>query len=263
MLKIIFLGDIVGKIGREVVKKYASLLKEKYNADLIIANAENATHGKGLSKSHYDELIGCGIDVLTLGNHYNSKKEIYDYIDEADYLVRPLNLIDDIGGNKFVIKEVNGIKVRVFNIIGSAFMNVDISNPYLSLKNVLDEDDDNYLNIIDYHAEATSEKICFGYVYDGKVGAVLGTHTHVQTNDERILDNGTAFMCDIGMNGEFNSVLGFNRESVINKTIYGNNSPFTLNKNGVGLLSGVYLEFDETTLKCVKIEKISKVDYER
>lgn len=253
-MKVLFLGDIVGRIGRQAVKNNIEKLVKKYQVDFVIANAENATHGKGLIEKHYNELIDCGIDCLTLGNHYLSKNNILDYINDATALVRPLNISKRIGGEGSLLFNVNGVLIRVTNVLGTAFMNEEVSSPYYSLKQLVDSlNDENSIHIVDFHAESTGEKICFGYAFDGLVSAVLGTHTHVQTNDARILDNGTAFMCDVGMCGAKNGVLGFEKNTVINKTIFGDKSRFEIDDNDTQMVNGAILDIDDLTKKCKEI----------
>ena len=246
-MKILFIGDIVGKIGRRIVKDKVSYFVNKYDIDFVIANGENATHGKGLIYNHYLELINSGIDVITLGNHYDSKNEIWKYIDRVDRLVRPANLLKPFPGEGSIIFDIDGINVRVTNILGTAFINEEVNNPYYSLLEILSEDENVTIDIVDFHAEATAEKMSFARAFDGKVSAVLGTHTHVQTNDARILPHGTAFISDVGMCGEYDSVLGFETESVVNKTVYGKEQKFQINEQGKGLFSAVVIEVDDIT----------------
>ena len=253
-MKILFFGDIVGKLGRKAVRQYLPKLVEKYHIDFVIANGENATHGKGLIEKHYHELIDAGIDCITLGNHYFSKDRITQYIDEADKLVRPLNLLRNFGGQGSALFDVNGVNIRVTNILGTAFMNEEVITPYLSMKELLDQiEGEDSIHIVDFHAEATGEKACFGYVLDGVVSAVLGTHTHVQTNDARILPNGTAFISDIGMCGAANGVLGFDKNTVINKTIFGSDERFDLDTKDEEMINAVVMNIDDETKKCVEI----------
>ena len=253
-MKILFFGDIVGQLGRQAVKHNIEKLVKKYQVDFVIANGENATHGKGLIEKHYHELIDAGIDCITLGNHYFSKDRITQYIDEADKLVRPLNLLRNFGGQGSALFEVNGINIRVTNVLGTAFMKEEVASPYLSMKELLDNViDEDSIHIVDFHAEATGEKSCFGYVLDGVVSAVLGTHTHVQTNDAKILPNGTAFISDIGMCGAANGVLGFDKNTVINKTIFGSDERFDLDTKDVEMINAVVLNIDNETKKCVEI----------
>ena len=247
-MKILFIGDIVGKIGRRIVKEKLNYFVEKYDIDFVIANGENATHGKGLIYNHYLELINAGVDVITLGNHYDSKNEIRRYIDRVDRLVRPANLVKPYPGEGSIIFDIDGINVRVTNLLGTAFINEEVNNPYYAMLEILDNEDEHVsVDIIDFHAEATAEKMSFARAFDGKVAAVLGTHTHVQTNDVRILPNGTAFISDVGMCGEYDSVLGFETESVVNKTVYGKDSKFDLNELGRGLFNAVVIDIDELT----------------
>ena len=191
-MKILFIGDIVGIVGRRMIHDHLNTFVEKYHIDFVIANAENATHGKGLIRHHYEELIDDGIDAITLGNHYDNKSEIRRYIDSADRLIRPLNLIHEYPGEGSILFEYNGITIRVTNLLGSAFMDENVNNPYYSLLELINNEEKADIHIVDYHAEATGEKLCLAYALDGKVSAVLGTHTHVQTRDYQILENGTA-----------------------------------------------------------------------
>ena len=253
-MKILFLGDIVGKVGRRVVANNLEKIVKKYQVDFVIANGENVTHGKGLIEKHYYELLDAGVDCITLGNHYLSKDRLLDYIDDADALVRPLNISKRIGGEGSRLFEVNGVLVRVTNVLGTAFMKEEVSSPYYSLKSLIDSlESEDSIHIVDYHAEATGEKMCFGYAFDGLVSAVLGTHTHVQTNDAKILKNGTAFMSDVGMCGAANGVLGFEKNSVMRVTMFGEKDRFVINEEDQGLLNGVVLDIDEITKKAREI----------
>lgn len=253
-MKVLFLGDIVGKVGRRTVKNNLEKLVKKYQVDFVIANGENTTHGKGLIEKHYYELLDMGVDCITLGNHYLSKDSLLTYIEDADALIRPLNLSQRIGGEGSRLFDVNGIKIRVTNILGTAFMKEEVSSPYYSLKSLIDSlESEDSIHIVDYHAEATGEKMCFGYAFDGLVSAVLGTHTHVQTNDAKILKNGTAFISDVGMCGAANGVLGFEKDSVMRVTMFGEKGRFGFDDEDQGLLNGVVMDFDEITYKAREI----------
>ena len=219
----------------------------KYDIDFVIANGENATHGKGLNRNHYFELLDAGVDAITLGNHYMSKSEILRYIDNVDRLIRPYNLIKDFAGEGTVVFDVNGISVRVTNILGSAFMDEVVNAPYYSILTILSEEEPATVHIVDFHAEATGEKQSLAYALDGKVTAVLGTHTHVQANDAHILPHGTAFISDVGMTGFADGVLGSTKETVVNKLIYGQQSKFQTPDEGRGLFSAVVIEVDDNT----------------
>lgn len=247
-MRVLFIGDIVGKIGRRMVKEYLPGLIEKYHVDFVIANGENATHGKGLLKHHYQELINSGIDVITLGNHYDNKNEIRRYIDMADRLIRPLNLIHDYPGDGSAVFDVDGISIRVTNLLGTAMMPEEVNNPYYSLLELLSDPDIEpaTIHIIDFHAEATGEKICMAHALKGRVSAVLGTHTHVQTRDYRIMD-GVAFISDVGMTGLYDGALGFDKDSVTNKIIYGHKDAFKIPDDGKGLLSAIVIDVNDNS----------------
>ena len=227
----------MGQVGRNAIKHYTEKLVKKYQVDFVIANGENATHGKGLIEKHYYELLDAGVDCITLGNHYLSKDRILDYIEDADALVRPLNLLRDFGGEGSVTFEVKGQLIRVTNILGTAFMKEEVASPYLTLKGLI-------------------EKACFGYAFDGLVSAVLGTHTHVQTNDAKILPKGTGFITDVGMCGAANGVLGFEKGSVMNKTLFGDTARFELDTKDTEMINAVIMNIDDESKKCVEIFSI-------
>ena len=253
-MKILFFGDIVGQVGRNAIKHNVEKLVKKYHVDFVIANGENVTHGKGLIERHYNELLDAGVDCITLGNHYLSKDRINDYINDATNLVRPLNLLNSFGGVGSQTFLVNGITIRVTNVLGTAFMKEEVSAPYSALKELIDETkDEDSIHIVDFHAEATGEKACFGYAFDGLVSAVIGTHTHVQTNDAKILPNGTGFITDAGMCGAANGVLGFEKNSVMNKTLFGSTNRFDLDTSDTEMINAVILEVDEISKKCLEI----------
>ena len=238
-----------------MIKEYLPKFVDKYHIDFVIANGENVSHGKGLLRHHYEELIDAGIDVITLGNHYNGKTEINRYIDSATQLIRPINLTNEFRGDGSAVYDVDGITVRVTNVLGSAFMNEQVNNPYYSLIELLDNEDEEKANIhiVDFHAEATGEKMCLGYALDGKVSAVLGTHTHVQTHDAKILENGTAFISDVGMTGFADGCLGVEKNSVMDKLLFGKMSRFEMVDDGRGIFSAVVMDFDEISGKCKEI----------
>jgi len=238
---------VVGRVGRRMLKERIPYYVNKYDIDFVIATGEHATHGKGLNRNHYFELLDAGVDAMTLGNHYMSKSEILRYIDNVDRLIRPYNLIKDFAGEGTVVFDVNSISVRVTNILGSAFMDEVVNAPYYSILTILSEEEPATVHIVDFHAEATGEKQSLAYALDGKVTAVLGTHTHVQTNDAHILPQGTAFISDVGMTGFADGVLGSTKETVVNKLIYGQQSKFQTPDEGRGLFSAVVIEVDDNT----------------
>ena len=238
---------MVGRVGRRMLKERIPYYVEKYEIDFVIANGENASHGKGLTRNQYFELVDAGVDAITLGNHYMSKNEILRYINQVDRLIRPYNLLKEFPGEGSVIFEVNGVSIRVTNILGSAFMHEEVNAPYYSLLNILSEEEQATIHIVDFHAEATGEKQSLAYALDGKVSAVLGTHTHVQTNDARVLPNGTAFISDVGMTGFADGVLGCTKETVVDKIVYGKQSKFQTPDEGRGVFSAVVIDIDDIT----------------
>ena len=246
-MKILFIGDVVGRVGRRMLKERIPHYVEKYDIDFVIANGENASHGKGLTRNQYFELLDAGVDAITLGNHYMSKSEILRYIDQVDRLIRPYNLLKPFPGEGSVVFEVNGVSIRVTNLLGSAFMNEEVNAPYYSILNLLSEEEPSTIHIVDFHAEATGEKQSLAFALDGKVSAVLGTHTHVQTNDSHILPNGTAFISDVGMTGFVDGVLGCTKETVVEKIIYGRQSKFQTPDDGRGVFSAVVVDIDDIT----------------
>ena len=245
-----------------MIKERVPYYVDKYGIDFVIANGENASHGKGLTKHNYDEIINDGVDVITLGNHYNSKNEMSSYISRVDNLIRPANLMSEYPGDGTAIYDVDGISVRVTNILGSAFINENVTNPYLAVLQILEEEEPATIHIVDFHAEATGEKKSLGFALDGKVSAVLGTHTHVQTKDAQILPNGTAYISDVGMCGFRDGVLGFSKETVINRNIFGGTGKFEPPDEGRGLFSAVIMEFDDISGKCNEIFPIYFVEDE-
>ena len=252
-MNILFIGDVFSSIGREMIETYLPRIKNKYSVDLVIANVENATHGKGLSKKHYDFFLFEGISMMTMGNHTYSKKEIFDYIDDADRLVVPLNKPKALPGVGSRTIDFKGKKIRVTNLLGLTFMDGKSQNPFETMDELL-KDDNSDIHIVDFHAEATSEKIALGYYLDGKVSAVLGTHTHVTTADEKILPHNTAFQCDVGMTGPYESVIGCDKEVIIKRMQDGLMSPFTI-AEGEGQLRATLLTFNDNN-QCTQIKRI-------
>lgn len=259
-MKILMIGDIVGKNGRKIVNELLPKIIKKYQIDFVIANGENATHGKGLIENHYNYLINSGVDVITLGNHYNSKSEISSYINGADQLIRPYNLKVDFPGVGSAIYDVDGYHIRVTNLLGVAFMKEEVNSPYEALKNIIENEEPCDIHIVDYHAEATGEKQSMAWAFDGKISALIGTHTHVQTHDARILPNGTALMCDVGMCGPYNGILGTKKELVIKKLWLNEKAIFEIDDNDDSLFNAVVLDIDENTGKCQKITPIYQIE---
>lgn len=252
-MNILFIGDVFSSIGREMIEKYLPAIKEKYHVDFVIANVENATHGKGLIKKHYESFLFQGISLMTMGNHTFAKKELFDYIDEADRLIVPYNQPKALPGVGSREIQFQGRKIRVTNLLGITFMDGKSQNPFEVIDDILKEDHSD-IHIVDFHAEATSEKVALGYYLDGKVSAVLGTHTHVTTADEKILPHGTAFQSDVGMTGPYHSVIGCDTDSIIKRMKTGMMTPFQIAESQ-GQLRATLLKFNEKN-QCIQIQRI-------
>jgi len=255
-MHILFVGDVVGSIGRAMLIKHLPLLKDQYKIDFVIVNGENASHGKGLIKKHYQELLDAGADVITLGNHYNAKGEIRDYISDTISLIRPLNLKKNYPGVGTSVYFQDGLSIRVTNVLGQAFMTEEVENPFEAIDHLLKTLKPTDLHLIDFHAEATGEKYAIGYAFDGQVTAVFGTHTHVQTNDARILTQGTAYITDAGMTGPDQGILGVKKENIIRRLWQQEKTVYELAEDGLAVLSAVVLQVNDHSKKAEHIFSI-------
>jgi metallophosphoesterase (TIGR00282 family) len=256
-MNVLFIGDIVGNLGRKIVTTLLPRIKKEEDIDFVIANGENVTHGRGLNKRHFLQLREAGVDVVTLGNHFKDRPEIADYIDDYPELLRPVNLLEVYPGegtNVFKLK--NGIKVRVTNVLGQAFIKTNVTSPYAAIMDIFINEREKVLHIIDFHAEATAEKQAIGHFFDGKVSAVLGTHTHVQTSDARVLPGGTAYISDVGFCGDDQGILGVEQNSVIEKMWFDNSAHYTYRSSGETAFNAVKITFDEETYKALEIKPI-------
>ena len=252
-MNILFIGDIVGKVGRKALIDNLNTIKKKYDISFVIANGENISQGRGINRNHYDFLVKNGVDCVTLGNHYKDRIDIESYIEKTDKLIRPLNLMDEFPGEGSKVFDCDGVSIRVTNLLGSAFSNIPVKDPYLEILNII-ENDESDIHIIDFHGESTGEKKAFAYSLKGSVSAVLGTHTHVQTRDAQILNTGVLYITDVGMCGSYNSVLGTEINSVVNRIIkHDETSRFTYLDDDDRLFSAVILKFDDLTFKGVEI----------
>ena len=261
-LKILFLGDIVGKLARKALAQELSQIKKEHKPDLIIANAENSAHGLGISKKIYDELRTYGIDFMTLGDHAFDKEEASGFLDtEKANIIRPYNFPQGVGGAGEAIVEVGSRKILVINLLGRVFMKMDYDCPFRSLDSILEKHKNEKFAaiMVDFHAEATSEKIAFGWYADGRVSAVLGTHTHVPTCDHWIMPKGTAFVSDAGMVGPQNSVIGRKIESTLPMFLYQKSMPYEPVEEGNCVINMVLVEIDPDTAQAKKIRRLDKV----
>lgn len=259
-MKILILGDIYGEAGKIAVASYLPFVNKQMKPDLIIANAENVSEGgKGLTKYDYDYLSAAGIEYFTMGNHTFRNKDIETYIDNIDNMVRPANLKgEDIKGKGHIIFEKNGKRILLFNLLGEVFMNNSITNPFNKADQILLENEGKYdLAILDMHAEATAEKIVMANYISEKVGIVFGTHTHIQTADERILNNRTAYITDVGMCGVFDSAIGSDFEAVEGKMTGRNKTLKFKEAKGRVKINAIFITLFDNTLKPVSIERIT------
>lgn len=254
-MRILFIGDIVGKIGRNAISTYLPKLKQEYRPTVSIVNAENAAHGKGLTEKIYKQLLREGVDFMTMGNHTYGQREIYEFIDEAKRMVRPANFPSEAPGVGMRIIQINDIKLAIINLQGRAFMQ-DIDDPFKKVDELVKEAQNVTPYIfVDFHAETTSEKNAMGWYLDGRVSAVVGTHTHIQTSDNRILPSGTGYITDVGMTGFYDGILGINRDEVIERFITSLPQRHVVPDNGRSVLSGVIIDIDKNG-KTTNIERI-------
>jgi metallophosphoesterase (TIGR00282 family) len=257
-MKIIFIGDIVGSGGRGILKNMLPDLIKTEQADFVIANGENSAQGKGITPRTAKEIFEAGVNVITLGNHAFARSEVVDVLGNAAVL-RPANYPKMVQGKGYGIYEAAGKKVAVVNLMGRVFMPV-VDCPFGAadklLPNILNE---TKIVVVDIHAEATSEKVAMGLHLDGKVSAVIGTHTHIPTADEQILKNGTAYITDAGMTGPREGVIGTNSEAVISRFLTGVYKPFTL-AHGKNIFQGCVIEVDDETGKALNIRRFSFSD---
>ena len=253
-MRILFLGDVFAKAGRRAVTKRLRALAEKHGADFVIANGENASHGRGLSLSAARELYEAGVDFITLGNHTWSNNGIFDIIEDSP-MVRPANFSSSLPGKGYAVVQTPCGPVGILNLQGRVYMD-PVDNPFdRALACVQAMQRETNVIIVDFHAEATSEKIALAYYLDGQVTAVVGTHTHVQTADERILPGGTAFISDVGMCGPVNSIIGMDPGLVMNKFVYALPRRFEPAK-GEAQVNGVLIETDPASGTAAGITRI-------
>lgn len=259
MFTILFLGDIVGKPGRRTVTGFMPELKAKYAPDMIIANGENSAGGLGIDPGTAQEIYAAGVDVITTGNHVWSKKEINDYLDrESHRIVRPENYAEGAPGKGVLVWQApTGVRVLVLNLLGRVFMSDLVDCPFRTADKVLADFKGQYdLAFIDFHAEASSEKVALGYYLDSRVSVIVGTHTHVQTADDRILPGGTAYITDVGMCGPYDGVIGVKAEFIVKRFLTGLPVRFDLAK-GVRQVNGVVVRLDEESGRATSMERIS------
>ncbi|RJO71921.1 MAG: TIGR00282 family metallophosphoesterase [Myxococcales bacterium] len=261
-MRILFIGDVFSKAGRRAVSHFLPLLVRERGVDFVVANVENLSGGKGVDQERFREVLKCGVHVGTTGNHVWQNKDVFSFIDQEPRLVRPANFPEPNPGRGWTIqRSADGTPVAVINLVGRIFMAPN-DCPFRRIDAVLAELDRQpepvRVRLLDFHAEATSEKQALSYYLDGRVSAVLGTHTHVQTADERILPRGTAAISDVGMTGPHDSVIGVVKETIIEHFYSGRPAGFTPAKRDARL-HGALLEVNAATGRATAIERIALV----
>ncbi|MFH1798906.1 MAG: TIGR00282 family metallophosphoesterase [Candidatus Omnitrophota bacterium] len=257
-MRILFIGDIVGKPGRDIVKKRLLAVREKEKIDIVIANGENAAGGSGITPKIVEELTEDGVDILTSGDHIWKKKEIYDFFKTTTNLIRPLNYPKGAPGEGFIVKQISqGGKIAVINLIGRVFMNA-LDCPFDRVRQEIEKiRRETPLIIVDMHAEATSEKVAMGWFLDGAVSAVIGTHTHIQTADEKILPGGTAYLTDCGMTGPYDSVIGREKSRILTGFLTKLPVRYEIAEGWIEM-HGAIIEVDSKTGKALSIKRVQE-----
>jgi len=256
-MRLLLIGDIVGKPGRRIILHFLEKLRVELSLDFVVANGENSAEGSGITPQIYFDLIGAGVDCLTLGDHIYRRKEIYPVLEREERVVKPANYPAEAPGRPWtVVRSRGGVDVAVVSLMGRVFMR-PCDCPFHAADRVLAEIPESVkVRVVDFHAEATSDKQLMGRYLDGRVSAVLGTHTHVPTADEQILAKGTAFQCDVGMTGPHDSILGRSYERVLETTFTFRPSEFEVAKKDVRL-HGTLVTIDEGTGRATAIERFA------
>ncbi|MBE6808522.1 MAG: TIGR00282 family metallophosphoesterase [Ruminococcaceae bacterium] len=258
-MRLLAVGDVCGRLGCEYVRSKLPNLKKEKNIDVVIINGENSAEGNGVTNVSAEYLFSCGADIITGGNHSLRRKEVYEYLDQNEFILRPHNLPEAEYGRGYCLVDFGKFRLAVINLSGKIYLErVGAENPFICADELLKkaEEDGADIIVVDFHAEATSEKRALGLYLDGKVSAFFGTHTHIQTADEQILPQGTGYITDLGMTGPKNSVLGVKSEIIINRLRDNDMSKFEF-AEGDGILCGCIFDIDLTTKRTTRIERIS------
>ena len=258
-MKILLIGDIYSNEGRMMVEKYVPKLRDKYNINFIVANGENIAHGNGINERYYHFLLDNNINVITMGNHTWGNADIFNFIDDAKALVRPLNYPEGTPGKGYVTIKYNALTITVFQVLGRTFMNQSLDCPFKATEKLLSEVKSD-IYICDFHGEATSEKIAFGLYFDGRVQVMVGTHTHVQTNDLHLLPNGSCYMTDLGMTGSLDGVIGVEPKGIIKKFITCMPVRHNPMESGRKQLCGAIVEINDKTQKVTHYDVVNVVE---
>ena len=255
-MNVLAVGDIVGNVGINEIKKNLKKIKQDYNIDFCIVNGENAAEGMGITEKNFKDIIESGADVITMGNHTWGKKEIFKFIDNPKIL-RPINYPEGVCGKGYNIYTCNNKKIAVINAIGRAEINIQTENPFIIVEKAVKKICNNVdLIFLDFHAEATAEKKAMGFFLDGKVTAIFGTHTHVQTADEQILPKGTAYITDIGMTGPKDSVIGMDKDVALKRFLTALPEKYKM-AEGEAMFNAAVFEVNDKTNKVERIKRIN------
>lgn len=256
-MNILVVGDIVGNIGINKLKKELPDVKKEFNIDFTIVNGENAAEGMGITGKNFHDITNAGADCITMGNHTWGKKEIFKFIDHPK-IIRPINYPESVCGKGYGIYNCRGVKIGVINALGRAEINVQTENPFLAVEKIIEIIKSQVdMIFLDFHAEATAEKQAMGYFLDGKVTAVFGTHTHVQTADEKILEKGTGYITDIGMTGPKISVLGMDKDVALKRFLTALPEKYKI-ANGEAMMNGCIFKIDDKNHNVVDICRITR-----
>lgn len=259
-MRVLFIGDVVGRPGRQMIDKWLPQLKQEHRPDLTIINGENSAHGKGINKNVARFFFEAGIDVITMGNHTWDKKEVFELLSDESRIIRPANYPEGTPGKGWTWVKVGKWEVGVINLMGRTYL-PPLNCPFRTATEWIKEAKGRSpILIVDFHAEATAEKIAMGWYLDGEVSAVIGTHTHVQTADERILPKGTAYLTDVGMVGPSDGVLGMEREGVISRFLTQLPTRFDVDESPRKELGAILIDIDPETGKASAVKRIRIVD---
>ena len=255
-MRILIVGDVYSKLGRAALEENLKKIRQEQTINFIIVNGENISHGKGMNHNHYKWLMSLGVNVITMGNHTWNNRQIYDYIDESNSIVRPMNYKgENVPGKGYVTVNYNGTKITVFQMIGRTFMDETNLCPFATTEKLLEEVKSD-IYICDFHAEATSEKVAFGHYFDGRVNIMFGTHTHVQTSDLRIMPKGSVYITDVGMTGPLDGVIGTKQEIILNRFVNNTKEVFEPQDTGRKQFCCLIVDINETTHKVTNVDRV-------
>ena len=258
-MKILIVGDVFSKLGRESFERNLKKIKEQEKINFIIVNGENTSHGRGLNEKHYKWYMDQGVHVVTLGNHSFQNPKIFDFIDQVNNIVRPYNYPPTAKGKGCTQINYNGIKIAVFQMIGTVFMEPGNVSPFVATEELLATLDSDII-ICDFHAEATSEKIAFAHHFDGRIHIIFGTHTHVPTSDARILSKGSAYITDVGMTGPLDGVIGIQKDIIIRRFFTEDKSRFDPEDHGKAQFNAIIVEVEDKSFKPLTIRPINIIE---